>query len=65
MSGTSMAAPFVSGAAAVLFSVRPQATPQQVKQALLKSVDLGPYKVISQGRLNLGKAVLELKKMVP
>ena len=43
MSGTSMAAPHVSGVAALLFSARPSATPDQVKQALLSTArDLGP-----------------------
>jgi subtilisin family serine protease len=43
MSGTSMAAPHVSGVAALLFSARPSATPDQVKQALLTTAtDLGP-----------------------
>jgi subtilisin family serine protease len=37
MSGTSMAAPHVSGIAALLFSAHPSATPEQVKQALLSS----------------------------
>ncbi|WP_426755818.1 S8 family serine peptidase [Myxococcus sp. Y35] len=43
MSGTSMATPFVSGVAALLFSARPSATPDEVKHALLSSAkDLGP-----------------------
>ncbi|WP_043712655.1 S8 family serine peptidase [Corallococcus macrosporus] len=43
MSGTSMAAPYVSGVAALLFSARPSATPDQVKHAVLSSAkDLGP-----------------------
>ncbi|AKQ70415.1 Subtilisin J [Myxococcus hansupus] len=43
MSGTSMATPYVSGVAALLFSAYPAATPDQVKHALLSSAkDLGP-----------------------
>ncbi|MFY2556872.1 S8 family serine peptidase [Corallococcus terminator] len=43
MSGTSMATPYVSGVAALLFSARPTATPAEVKAALLSSAkDLGP-----------------------
>jgi subtilisin family serine protease len=42
MSGTSMAAPHVSGIAALLFSAHPSATPEQVRQALRDSAkDLG------------------------
>ena len=63
MDGTSMAAPFVSGAAAILFSVRPNATPLEVKNALLNSADSGPFKVSSRGRLNIRKALLEIEKL--
>ncbi|PWU17081.1 MAG: alkaline serine protease, partial [Bdellovibrio sp.] len=63
MSGTSMATPFVSGAAALLWGLRPQATAADIKSALLKSVDTGPYRVSSQGRLNVRKAVDEIKRM--
>ncbi|WP_426734782.1 S8 family serine peptidase [Myxococcus faecalis] len=42
MSGTSMATPYVSGIAALLFSARPGATPAQVRAALQSSAkDLG------------------------
>lgn len=62
-SGTSMAAPFVSGAAAVLWSAKPSATAVQVKRALLESVDVRPgheYQVVTRGRLNLKKAVQKI-----
>jgi bacillopeptidase F len=43
MSGTSMAAPFVSGAVAILRQYNPDATVNEIKQALLESAsDLGP-----------------------
>jgi len=65
MSGTSMATPFVSGAAALLLGLRPTATPAQLKQALLASVDTKSYRVLTQGRLNIDKAITEIKKLVP
>jgi subtilisin family serine protease len=66
LSGTSMAAPFVSGAAAVLWSARPQATATQIKQALLQSVDVSSgheFQVSTRGRLNLRKALQKLFAM--
>ena len=61
-SGTSMATPFVSGAAALLFGAHPTATVAQVKAALLGSVDRGPFAVASQGRLNVKAALDELAR---
>ena len=60
-----MAAPFVSGAAALLWSYRPKATAAQIKAALLAGVDKGRYNVSSEGRLNVTKALAELLKLVP
>ncbi len=65
MSGTSMAAPFVAGAAAVLWGRRPNATATQIKAAILGAVDPGAYRVSTQGRLNLRKAVTEIERLVP
>ncbi|MBC7370881.1 MAG: S8 family serine peptidase [Bdellovibrionaceae bacterium] len=68
MDGTSMAAPFVSGAAALLWSDRPSATVYDIKSALMRSVDVVPnheYKVQTLGRLNVKKALLEIRKLVP
>ncbi len=64
LDGTSMAAPFVSGAAALLFSHRPSATVQQVKEALLFSVDSGPFPVATRGRLNIKKAIEYIETVV-
>lgn len=64
MTGTSMAAPVVSGAAALLWSAYPRASVYQIKEALLSSVDIKPfheYKTISGGRLNVRKALEQLK----
>jgi subtilisin family serine protease len=59
-SGTSMAAPHVSGAAALLLAHRPGALAGQIKVALLDSVDLKPAwagKTVSGGRLNVRAAL--------
>jgi len=61
-SGTSMAAPFVSGLAALLWSAHPESTSVQIKKAILQSVkDPQNYNpVLSMGRVN---AVLALEKL--
>lgn len=65
LSGTSMAAPFVSGTAALLWSAKPNATVSQIKQAILSSTDLRSYKVSTEGRLNVEKALTEIRRIVP
>lgn len=63
-SGTSQAAPHVSGLAALLASQYPQASPAQLKTAIIHSVDHTPeleHTVLSQGRMNAAKAVRYLE----
>jgi subtilisin family serine protease len=66
--GTSMAAPHVAGVAALLLAQAPTATVEQLRSALLSSVDLvGPLagKVASSGRLNAHKALLAVAPPAP
>jgi subtilisin family serine protease len=62
-SGTSMAAPFVSGLAALLWSAHPEATMAQIKRAIMASV-LAPqayFPVVAQGRINAPQALRALE----
>ncbi|MEY3749142.1 MAG: hypothetical protein RLZZ449_1036 [Actinomycetota bacterium] len=68
-SGTSMSAAFVSGAAALLFSARPQLTPAEVREMLiLSAVDIGaPGRdaTYGAGRLNVPGAFAILNARYP
>lgn len=62
-SGTSMASPFVSGLAALLWSSHPESTMEQIKQAILRSIkepqEYTP--VVAKGRVNAVKALEQLE----
>jgi subtilisin family serine protease len=60
--GTSMAAPFVSGAAALLWGKYPEASSTDIREALLSSVTSGPYSVNTKGSLNIALALQILAK---
>jgi hypothetical protein len=59
-SGTSMATPYVSGAAGLYLSAHPQSSVDQVRNALLSSVDVSSAfvgKTVTGGRLDIAKAL--------
>ena len=61
-SGTSMATPVVAGAAALVLSVEPLLTPQELKTRLMDSTEKLPVlwtNVVSAGRLNIYNALTE------
>jgi subtilisin family serine protease len=60
LSGGSMAAPQVAGAAALILAVRPSLSPAALKKAILRNVDVLPGlsgRVASGGRLDVCKAL--------
>ncbi len=68
LQGTSMAAPEVSGTAALLFSIQPSASVTTVRNALLAGVDpVGSLngKTVTGGRLDAQKALAQLDTTAP
>lgn len=65
MDGTSMATPFVAGAAALLRSAFPQAKAIDIKNALISSAKAGFYPVKSRGSLDVEAAYAVLEKQFP
>ncbi|CAD7970364.1 unnamed protein product [Amoebophrya sp. A120] len=63
-SGTSMAAPFVAGQAALLWSFRPELTFAQVKRLIEQSVDKsGAFNsIVSGGRINIEKMLVQARE---
>ncbi|UCG58660.1 MAG: S8 family serine peptidase, partial [Phycisphaerales bacterium] len=59
LSGTSQAAPFVSGACALMQGISSQWTPDQTRQIIMRTVDpVLPGECVSGGRLNLYRTVV-------
>ncbi len=58
LSGTSMATPYVAGAAAILLSADPGLTPIELKYKLMMGSDERALPVISSGRLNLFESLM-------
>jgi subtilisin family serine protease len=68
LQGTSMAAPHVSGAAGLLFSLEPSASVTEVREALLagaEPVSSLAGKTVSGGRLDIPSAMVAIDKQAP
>ena len=66
LTGTSMATPFVSGAAALLWSFKPSLSAKEVKQILMTSVKMDPdYHNQTHGTLNISEALALAESFLP
>jgi hypothetical protein len=68
MQGTSMATPNVTGVVALLFSLKPDASVDEVVKAIIKNVDIKASldgKVATSGRVNAYKALKSLNNSAP
>ena len=68
LSGSSFAAPYVSGAAALVLAAHPAASTAQLRTALLASADPRPGlagRVVSGGRLNIAAALVSVPPAAP
>jgi len=65
VSGTSFSAPIVSAAAAILISAYPNATVQQLTDALTKTTDPCCNNQVPNGRLNVSKALDYMATLYP
>ena len=63
LSGTSMAAPFVSGLAALIVGKKPDITVSQLKSVILESVTKRNYSVKTEGEINVPQALTLLNSL--
>lgn len=60
LSGTSMATPFVTGVAALLWGAKPSAAAEKIKSAIVNSVVSGPFNVRTRGIIDVQNALKEI-----